>query len=247
MTYFEIRCSISDIRHLTKEMYTRKPIYLALLLLVLSACGSKQSSTTDTAAAATKPDSASSAKTVLFFGDSLTAGYGLDDQSQAFPAVVQNKIDSAKLPYHVVNAGVSGETSAGGRGRINWILKQKVDVFVLELGANDGLRGIPVSETTANLQAIIDAVKAKYPQAKLVMLGMQVPPNMGNVYAYSFKAIFPELASKNKMTLMPFLLKDVAGNPKLNQKDGIHPTAEGAKIVGDNVWKALHGELPGKN
>nr|WP_295668856.1 arylesterase [uncultured Mucilaginibacter sp.] len=218
-----------------------------IFILLLSACGSKNTAPADTTAGSSKPDSASSAKTVLFFGDSLTAGYGLDDQSQAFPAVVQNKIDSVKLPYHVVNAGVSGETSAGGRGRINWILKKKVDVFVLELGANDGLRGIPVSETTANLQAIIDTVKAKYPHARLVMAGMQVPPNMGSIYAYSFKAIFPELAAKNKMALVPFLLKDVAGNPKLNQKDGIHPTAEGAKIVGANVWEVLHGVLLSKN
>jgi acyl-CoA thioesterase-1 len=216
-------------------------------MLLLSACGSKNAAPADATAGTSKPDSTSSAKTILFFGDSLTAGYGLDDPSQAFPGVVQNKIDSVKLPYHVVNAGVSGETSAGGRGRINWILKQKVDVFVLELGANDGLRGIPVSETTENLQAIIDAVKAKYPKAKLVMAGMMVPPNMGSVYAYSFKAIFPELAAKNKMALVPFLLKNVAGIPALNQKDGIHPTPEGAKIVGANVWEILHGVLLSKN
>jgi len=228
-------------------MYTRNPLYLALLFLVLSACNSKPTAPAENSAPAAKPDSTSTTQTVLFFGDSLTAGYGLDDQSQAFPAVVQNKIDSVKLPYHVVNAGVSGETSAGGLGRINWILKQKVDVFVLELGANDGLRGIPVSETTANLQAIIDAVKTKYPHARLVMVGMQVPPNMGGVYSYSFKAIFPELAAKNKMALVPFLLKNVAGIPSLNQKDGIHPTAEGAKIVGSNVWEVLHGVLLSKN
>jgi acyl-CoA thioesterase-1 len=153
--------------------------------------------------------------------------------------VVQNKIDSAKLPYKVVNAGVSGETTAGGKARINWILRQKVDVFVLELGANDGLRGIPATETAKNLQAIVDVVKAKYPNAKLVLLGMQVPPNMGTTYANSFKDVFPQLASKNKMIFMPFLLKDVGGVPKLNQKDGIHPTTEGAKIVGNNVWQVL--------
>jgi acyl-CoA thioesterase-1 len=120
-------------------------------------------------------------------------------------------------------------------------------VFVLELGANDGLRGIPVTETMQNLQAIVDAVKTKYPNAKLVLLGMQVPPNMGGKYAYSFKAIFPGLAAKNKMTFMPFLLKDVGGVPSLNQKDGIHPTAEGAKIVGNNVWQVLEGVLLSKN
>ena len=182
-------------------------------------------------------------KNILFFGDSLTAGYGLDDPSDAFPGVIQHRIDSLKLPYTVVNAGVSGETTAGGLGRIDWILKQKVDVFVLELGANDGLRGIPVTETAQNLQAITDKVKARYPSAKLVLLGMQVPPSMGADYVTGFKNVFPKIAEKNKMALVPFLLANVGGNPKLNQADGIHPTAEGAKIVADNVWKVLKDEL----
>jgi len=208
-------------------------------LLLLAACGQKKSTDAASSTAAANQSDTSATKTILFFGDSLTAGYGLDDPGQAFPGVVQNKIDSAKLPYKVVNAGVSGETTAGGKGRIAWILKQKVDIFILELGANDGLRGIPVNETSENLQAIVDSVKAKYPKAKLVMLGMMVPPNMGNVYANGFKAIFPDIASKNNMTLVPFLLKDVAGIPALNQKDGIHPTAQGAKIVGNTVWQGL--------
>jgi len=221
-------------------------IICAAFVILLAACGEKKTGPAATTVTANKPDSSSN-KTVLFFGDSLTAGYGLDDQSQAFPAVVQNKIDAASLHYKVINAGVSGETSAGGKARISWILKQKVDVFVLELGANDGLRGIPMTETISNLQAIIDSVKSKYPKAKLVMLGMQVPPNMGSVYAYSFKAVFPKLAAKNKMALVPFLLKGVGGVPSLNQKDGIHPTAEGAKIVGDNVWQVLKDVLLSKN
>jgi len=228
-------------------MHKLKIICLITTVLFFSACGHKKAQPTETSVTANKPDSSSTDKIVLFFGDSLTAGYGLDDPSQAFPGVVQNKIDEAKLHFKVVNAGVSGETSAGGKARITWILKQKVDVFVLELGANDGLRGIPVSETMQNLQAIVDAVKAKYPAAKLVLLGMQVPPNMGGKYAYSFKAIFPGLAAKNNMTFMPFLLKDVGGVPSLNQKDGIHPTAEGAKIVGNNVWQVLEGVLLGKS
>lgn len=227
-------------------MYKFKTLSLACFIFVFAACDHNKTSTAQTSTTTEKPNSSSSSKTILFFGDSLTAGYGLDDPSQAYPSVVQNKIDSAKLPYKVINAGVSGETSAGGKGRISWILKQHVDIFVLELGANDGLRGIPVSETIKNLQSIIDSVKAKYPEAKLVILGMQVPPNMGTAYAYSFKAIFPELAAKNKMTLMPFLLKDVGGVPSLNQKDGIHPTAEGAKIVGSNVWNILKDLLAGK-
>jgi acyl-CoA thioesterase I len=224
-------------------MYKLKFTCLIFTLLLFAACGGGKSPAGETQSAVnSSPDSASS-KTILFFGDSLTAGYGLDDPSDAFPGVVQTKIDSAKLPYKVVNAGVSGETSAGGKGRIAWLLKQKVDVFVLELGANDGLRGIPVNETTQNLQAIVDSVKIKYPHAKLLLLGMQVPPNMGGDYASGFKAIFPQLAAKNNMTLMPFLLKSVAGVPALNQQDGIHPTAEGAKIVGENVWQALRGLL----
>jgi acyl-CoA thioesterase-1 len=226
----------------------RIKISVAVLLFALfSACGNGSSSNQASQATTAPPDSTSSDMNVLFFGDSLTAGYGLDDQSEAFPGVIQGKIDAAKLHYHVVNAGVSGETSAGGKGRINWILKQRVDVFVLELGANDGLRGIPVSETVDNLQSIIDAVKARYPKAKLVMLGMQIPPSMGTQYTYSFKAIFPELAAKNKMALVPFLLKDVAGISSLNQKDGIHPTAEGAKIVADNVWQVLQDVLMSKS
>ncbi|MDF2432638.1 MAG: acyl-CoA thioesterase [Mucilaginibacter sp.] len=227
-------------------MYKLKISYIAIILLLFTACGNKKTGTASEAST-NRPADTSATQTVLFFGDSLTAGYGLDDPNEAFPGVVQNKIDEAKLHYKVINAGVSGETSAGGKARINWILKQPVDVFVLELGANDGLRGIPISETVKNLQDIIDAVKSKYPHARLMILGMQVPPNMGGVYAYSFKAMFPELAAKNNMALVPFLLQGVGGVSSLNQKDGIHPTAEGAKIVGNNVWKVLQGVLLSKN
>jgi acyl-CoA thioesterase-1 len=223
-------------------MYKPRIIAFLLTALLFTGCGGKKTPPAESVPAATA-QSNSSSKTILFFGDSLTAGYGLDDPSEAFPGVVQNKIDSAKLPYKVINAGVSGETTAGGKGRINWVLKQKVDVFVLELGANDGLRGIPVSETKKNLQSIIDTVKARYPGAKIVLAGMQVPPNMGAAYANGFKAIFPALAVKNHIALVPFLLKGVGGIPSLNQHDGIHPTAEGAKIVGNNVWQVLKGVL----
>jgi len=177
-------------------------------------------------------------KNILFFGTSLTAGMGLDP-SEAFPALIQNKIDSLKLPYKVINGGLSGETSAGGKGRIDWLLKQPVSIFVLELGANDGLRGLPVAQTIKNLQDIVDRVKAKYPDAKLVLAGMQVPPNMGAKYAADFKNIFPVLAQKNEMKLIPFLLDKVGGVPKLNQADGIHPTAEGDKVLAENVWVVL--------
>jgi acyl-CoA thioesterase-1 len=215
-------------------------ILLLLVLLTMAGCGQKTSpGDQDMATAEKQPAVNNSTKNILFFGDSLTAGYGLDDPSDAFPGVIQTKIDSARLPYSVVNAGVSGETTAGGKSRIDWVLRQQVAVFVLELGANDGLRGIPVKETAGNLQTIIDKVKAKYPQTKLVLLGMQVPPNMGSAYAADFKAIFPRIAKKNKMELVPFLLQGVGGVPSLNQKDGIHPTAAGARIVAENVWKIL--------
>lgn len=227
-------------------MHKLKLTYLLLLVaIVLSACGEKNKPAADAASktdTTTKAD-ASAVKTILFFGDSLTAGYGLDDPSEAFPGNIAKKIDSLKMPYKVINAGVSGETSAGGNSRIDWTLKQKVDVFILELGANDGLRGIPPNETAKNLQSIIDKVKAKYPDAKLVMLGMQVPPNMGPDYVNKFKAVFPAIATKNKMALVPFLLQGVGGHPDLNQPDGIHPTEKGAKIVAENVWSVLKGEL----
>ena len=145
---------------------------------------------------------------ILFFGTSLTAGYGLDP-TEAYPALIQQKIDSLKLPYKVINGGSSGETSAAGKSRIDWLLKQPVNIFVLELGANDGLRGIAIEETTLNLQAIIDKVTQKYPNAKLVMEGMQVPPNMGEKYATDFKGMFKKLANKNKMAYVDFLLEGV--------------------------------------
>ncbi len=175
---------------------------------------------------------------ILFFGTSLTAGMGLDP-NDAFPAVIQEKIDSLNLPYEVVNAGLSGETTASGKSRINWVLNQKVAIFVLELGANDGLRGVPLKETKNNLQSIIDIVKEKNPETKIVLVGMEIPPNMGEAYTSEFRNIFPDLAKKNKLDLVPFLLKDVGGIPKLNQPDGIHPTAEGQNILANNVWEIL--------
>jgi acyl-CoA thioesterase-1 len=177
-------------------------------------------------------------KTILFFGDSLTAGMGLNIE-EAFPAVIQRKIDSLGLPYKVINAGISGETTAGGKNRIDWVLNQKVDIFVLELGANDGLRGVPLTETRRNLQAIIDIVKKKNPDTKIILAGMQIPPNLGIEYTTEFNNIFSELAAKNNLTLIPFLLENVAGIADLNQNDGIHPTAEGHKILADNTWVIL--------
>jgi acyl-CoA thioesterase-1 len=176
--------------------------------------------------------------TILFLGDSLTAGYGLG-QSQAFPALIREKIESEKLPYEVINAGLSGETSAGGLRRIDWLLQRPIDVLVLELGANDGLRGLPIPAMKKNLQAIIDKVKSKNPGVKIVIAGMQIPPNLGADYASKFRAAFPELARANDAALIPFLLEGVGGNAGLNQGDQIHPTAAGDKIVAENVWRVL--------
>lgn len=185
---------------------------------------------------------ASNKKRIIFFGNSLTAGYGITPD-EAFPALVQGKIDSLQLPYTVVNAGLSGETSSGGLGRIDWILQQPVDIFVLELGSNDGLRGIPLKLTFENLQEILDHVKKKYPNAKVVLAGMQLPPNLGSQYTTQFRTMFQSLAQKNDIVLIPFLLEGVGGNPELNQGDGMHPNVEGHKIVANNVWAIIKGIL----
>lgn len=181
-------------------------------------------------------------QTIVVQGDSLAAGYGLD-LTEAFPALLQKKVDEAGLKFSVVNAGISGDTSAGGLRRIDWLLKRKVDVLVLELGGNDGLRGIPVTATRTNLQAIIDRAKQKYPQVKIVVAGMQMPSNMGAEYTTAFAKIFPDLAKANNAALVPFLLEGVGGKPELNLPDMIHPTAEGQKIVAGNVWKILRPVL----
>jgi acyl-CoA thioesterase-1 len=178
-------------------------------------------------------------KTILFFGDSLTAGYGLDDPADAFPGIIQKKIEAEKLPYRVVNAGLSGETTAGGLRRVDWILRQKIDVFVLELGGNDGLRGLPPAQAQENLQHIIDRVRAKNPETKILLAGMMMPTSLGEDYAKAFRAIYPALADKNHLPLLPFILEGVGGDPKLNQPDGIHPTSEGHKIVAKNLWATL--------
>lgn len=178
------------------------------------------------------------AKHILFFGNSLTAGYGLDPDL-AFPNLIQKKLNKNYADYKVINAGLSGETSAGGLNRIEWVMSQPFDVFMLELGANDGLRGLPLESTKENLQGIIDKVKHKYPNVNIVIAGMMVPPNMGEDYSKEFIKIYPELAKKNDAALIPFLLDGVAGNPDLNLPDGIHPNVEGHKIVADNVWNVL--------
>ena len=177
-------------------------------------------------------------KTVVFLGDSLTAGLGVQP-SEAFPSLVAEKIRAAGLPFEVQNAGLSGDTSAGGLRRIDWLLQRPIDVLVLELGANDGLRGLDLKSMKTNLQTIIDKTKAKNPQVKIVLAGMQVPPNLGPEYATGFQRVFDELARENKATLIPFLLEGVGGHRELNQQDLIHPSPAGHRIVADLVWRTL--------
>ena len=179
-------------------------------------------------------------RTIVFFGDSLTAGYGLEDPAgEAYPALIAKKIAAAGLPWRVVNAGVSGETSADGLRRVDWILRQPVSLFVLALGGNDGLRGIDPAVTKANLQGIVDRVRAGAPQARIVLAGMTMPPSLGADYVRRFTEVYPDLAKKNGLVFMPFLLEGVAGDPALNQADGIHPTSRGHEIIAKNLWAVL--------
>ena len=191
-------------------------------------------------------------KTIVFFGDSLTAGYGLESAAtDAFPALIQEKLDVLPAPtstsdapasaphWRVVNAGLSGETTAGGLRRVDWILRQPVDIFVLALGGNDGLRGIAPAVSEKNLQAIIDRVRARYPAVKILLAGMMMPGSMGEDYVKAFAAMYPALAAKNHLALVPFLLDGVGGHPNLNQADRIHPTPAGHAIVAENLWPVL--------
>ncbi|OGX85810.1 arylesterase [Hymenobacter glacialis] len=218
----------------------------ALLALALSACNSNTTADAPAAAPAavpartpaTPPTAATGKKRLLFFGNSLTAGYGVEPD-QAFPGLIAEKIDSLNLKYEVINAGLSGETTAGGRSRVGWVLRQPVDVFVLELGGNDGLRGLPLTATRSNLLAIIDTVRRRSPGAQIVLAGMQIPPNLGVAYAADFKALYQEIAKERDLVLIPFLLEGVGGERRLNQPDGIHPTPAGHRIVARTVWTVL--------
>ena len=183
-------------------------------------------------------------KTILVLGDSIAAGYGLEAE-EAFPALLQEKINQAGLNYKVVNAGSSGDTTAGGLRRISWQLRQKVDVLLLELGGNDGLRGIDPDETAKNLRGIIAKVKEKNPNALIVIAGMQMPENMGKDYTTRFRDVFPTVARETNATLIPFFLEGVGGKAELNQPDRIHPTAEGHRIIAATIWKVLQPVLSG--
>lgn len=180
---------------------------------------------------------------IVVLGDSITAGYGLSDPLEAYPALLQAKIDRAHLPYEVVNAGLSGDTTAGGLRRVDWALSRGVDVLLVALGGNDGLRGISPNETTSNLEGIIKKARAKQPAVKVIVAGMQMPGNFGAEYVASFAAVFPKVAQESGAALVPFLLEGVGGDASLNQADRIHPTAEGQKVVAENVWRVLEAVL----
>ena len=221
------------------NMHMKGIIALTVLLLGLFACQSdKQKNAQNAPTPAENQPAPVAKKNIVFFGNSLTAAYQLSPE-QGFTAHIQQKIDSLGLPYTCVNAGLSGETTADGVNRVDWVLQQPVDIFVLELGGNDMLRGLPVTESKKNLQAMLDKVKAKYPGCKLVIAGMIAPPNLGATYTDAFRDMYPLLAKKNGAVLIPFLLENVGGIPELNLPDGIHPNVEGQKIVAENVWKVL--------
>ncbi len=187
------------------------------------------------------------ASRVLFLGTSLTAGLGLADPTNRFTDRIQALADSAGLPFRMVNAGLSGDTSAGGLRRISWYLQAPLQVLVLELGANDGLRGLSPDSMKANLQAVIDSTRSHYPEVRLLLSGMQAPPNMGQAYTSAFSSVFSELARTNGGTLIPFLLEGIAGVPELNQADGIHPTPEGHRMIAQTLWEYLRPILDDLN
>ncbi len=218
-----------------------------IFVLVYSFCTNADTATkknTETSQKPTEVTSATSDKNIIFFGNSLTAGYGLDDISTGFVALTQSRINSFKLNYHCVNAGLSGETTAGGAARVDWIIgQQPFEIFILELGGNDALRGIDPASSEKNLQTIIDKVKAKNAKAKIILAGMEAPRNMGKSYDNAFHAMYPTLAKKNNIALIPFILEKVGGVASLNQSDGIHPNVEGNKIVVENIWQVLRKEL----
>jgi len=194
------------------------------------------------AASATTAANASLSRRVVVLGDSITAGYGLE-RSQAYPAILQRKVEQEQLPFEVVGAGVSGDTTAGGLRRTQWVLGAGAAVCVIALGGNDGLRGIPPEETEDNLAGIIKIIRAKCPDAVIIVAGMRMPDNFGTPYKQAFEEVFPKVAKQYSTLLVPFLLEGVGGVPTLNQADEIHPTAEGQTKIADTIWKVLEPVL----
>ncbi|MFV1987075.1 MAG: arylesterase [Gemmatimonadota bacterium] len=215
-----------------------------LAICALTGCRAEATSDDVGGSTASPRPAADSRATVVFLGNSLTAGLGVSPL-EAFPALVQVKIDGAGLPFRVINAGISGETTVGGLSRIDWVLEHSPSVLVLALGANDALRGTPPDTIRSNLQRIIDRTRERFPDAVVVIAGMLAPPNMGETYTAAFRSVFTNLAVENGAPLVPFLLEGVAADPSLNQPDGIHPTAKGHEIIADTVWDELRGVLEG--
>ena len=215
---------------------------LRMLIFALLSAFATTAMATPSGSSPNAPDFRSEAtqQRIVILGDSLTAGFGLEDE-QAYPSILEKTLIDTNLDqkWTIVNAGVSGDTSADGLHRLDWLLRQPVSILIVALGGNDGLRGLNVKVTAANLQAIIDQTRAKYPDVRIIIAGMLMPPNMGADYTTAFATIFPGIAASNHATLLPFLLDGVAGKPDLNQPDGIHPNADGAKIIAANVWKYL--------
>jgi acyl-CoA thioesterase I len=217
-------------------------LFAIIIIFFTVSCDSKKDikiSTTNTESAENIVKTVTKNKTIIFFGNSLTAAFGLNP-AEGFALRIQKRLDSLGTDYRVINAGLSGETTAGGKERVDWVIsRQKVDIFVLELGGNDALRGLKTEASEKNLQDIIDKVKAKYPDCKILLAGMMAPPNMGKKYADNFQGNYKRLAKQNNIALIPFLLDGVGGITRLNQTDGIHPTAEGNLIITETVWKYL--------
>jgi acyl-CoA thioesterase-1 len=222
-------------------------------LVAVTACGAAPErradatppSTPATAPAATMPTTRP--PVVLILGTSLTAGFGLPDPSLAYPALLQQKADSAGYKVLIHNAGVSGETSAGALRRVEWLLQEPVSVFVLETGANDGLRGQEPDSLRSNIESILDRVRREQPPPRILLVGMEAMPNLGQSYLREFRRVYPEVAKKYDVPLVPFLLQDVAGVDSLNQPDGVHPTAAGQRRIAETVWRYLEPllrELP---
>jgi acyl-CoA thioesterase I len=219
-----------------------RSIIIFVLVAALSGCEQPREGS---AAKVPAPAAESEHPSVLFLGTSLTAGLGLEAE-QAYPGLIQQKIDSLGLDYRVINAGVSGETSAGALRRVDWLFREPVSVLVVETGANDGLRGLSPDILQANIQAIFDRANQLHPRPRLVLLGMRMPPNYGRAYAERFQQVYRDLARKNDAALVPFLLEGVGGIASLNQPDGIHPTAEGQRKIAETVWRVLEPVLKGK-
>ena len=237
---------------LSSVPYSLKLAFASIAALALMHCGAEPVNEPKTAATESAPTASASdpsprppaararedAPVVLFLGTSLTAGYGLPED-EAFPALIERRIVEAGLNYRAVNAGVSGDTSAGGLRRLDWLLRQPVAVLVLELGANDMLRGQSVDQLKANLESILDETAKRHPGVRFVIAGMRAAPNLGREYADAFDAVYPEIAERYEAALVPFLLQDVAAKRNLNQADGIHPTAEGHRLIAERVWPIL--------